>query len=511
MALKWTRGYERTREAMIERLAKETRPFADMSADAVKGRRELPFSEWCQTYLPHYFDVAFCASHHRMIESVGEPGMATFVAAFRGFGKSVILAMARPLKRALEGLCPYFIFGSQVQLLAAQAMDYIRIELEHNARIRSDYGEVRVNGGEEEWVLILPRPKEKVGRFTRQSCKFEAFGIGMSPRGRRYRQSRPVEFIGDDLETAELARNPRREKQLWDWMMDEVVPGLEPEKFLFTVMGTTFGPGCMMMRAQEKAKERDAQGRPLAKVFIQEATEGGHSVWPERFSDAGLERIRRLIGLRNWNRNYALISEDPDKPFQAAWIRSYEEGTVDLSKLLRVVFLDPAISEAPTGCPRALIAVGADKKTGKRYVLDAWIARGTALDMVDRLIEFNARFNPYLIGIEQNGGFALIRPLLQLRTANAYMPVRYVDHSKNKDVRIQTLGPQFEDGRWLFPEDPNAGVRELQDQLLNYPDGFVDGPDALAGCDEMLPSSFNPQAGKLEYESLQRRVDFTYV
>ncbi len=511
MALKWTREHERGREEVLELLSRQTRPFDDMSAAAVKERKGLPFSEWCQTYLPHYFDVPFSPAHHRMIEAAGEPGMPTFIAAFRGFGKSVILSLARPMKRAIEGKCPYFIYGSEVQRLAAQAMDYLRLELEHNPRIRSDYGEITVKGSEEVWVATLPRPKEKGGQFKRRSCKFEAFGIGMSPRGRRFHQYRPVEFIGDDLENAELARNPQREKNLWDWMMDEVVPALEPEKFIFTVLGTMFGPGCMMVRAQEKAKEKDAQDRPLVKVFLQPATVNGHSVWPARFSDAALERIRRLIGLRNWLRNYDLSAEDPDKPFQAKWIGEYDEEKIDLGNLLRVMFLDPAISEAPTGCPRALICVGANKKTGKRYVLDAWIARGTALDMVDRLIEFNSRFNPYLIGIEQNGGFALIRPLLQMRLGGAYMPVRYIDHSQNKDVRIQVLGPQFEDGRWEFPMNPNAGVRTLIEQLLSYPDGFVDGPDALAGCDEMLPSSFNPRAGQLEYQSLERRTDFACV
>jgi len=266
-----------------------------------------------------------------------------------------------------------------------------------------------------------------------------------------------------------------------------------------------FGPGCMMARAKELAAEAPVGGRALGRLFVQPAMEDGHTVWPERFPEEALARTRAQIGLRNWNRNFALISEDPDKPFQAAWFKTYKEEDLDLGRLLVVMFLDPAISEAPTGCPRALIAVGADKKTGRRYVLDAWISRGTALDMVDRLVEFNARFKPFLIGIEQNGGYALIRPLLQLRTGGAYLPVRYVNHSENKDVRIQTLGPQMEDGRWLFPEDPNEGVRELQEQLTNYPDGFVDGPDALAGCDEMLPSTFAPRSAGPEYHSLGRR------
>jgi len=514
---KWSREHEVRRQRIHERQQREAPPFEDMSDPAVAGRKALPFvdpaaeTDWCRTYLPHYFDRPFARFHKRMVEAAGEPAMPTFVAAFRGAGKSVLLALARPLREVLARRLPYALYGARVQRLAAQNMDYVRLELEGNPRIKCDYGALTTEGEENEWVVTLPKVRNEKGQWALRAAKMEAFGIGMSPRGRRFGEHRPLEFVGDDLEDAELARNPRREKQLWDWMMEEVLPALEPERYAFTVLGTMFGPGCMMEGAKELAAKEPVGGRALGRLFRQPALEDGHSVWPERFPDGALERTRAQIGLRNWNRNFALIAEDPDKPFQAAWLRSYKEEDLDLSSLLVVMFLDPAISEAPTGCPRALIAVGAHKKTGRRFVLDAWIARGTALDMVDRLVEFNARFNPYLIGVEENGGYALIKPILEMRTHGAYLPVRYVNHSENKDVRIQTLGPQMEDGRWLFPSNPNAGVRELQEQLTSYPDGYVDGPDALAGCDEMLPNSFNPQAGKLEYMSLERRTDFACV
>jgi len=512
VASDWGREHERLRQQIIERQQREAAPFEDLSDAAIKARRGLPFMEWCQAYLPHYFSAPFARFHHRMTEAAGEPGMPTFVSAFRGAGKSVLLALARPLYRALTGKVPYFIYGSRVQVLAAQNMDYVRLELEHNPRLLCDYGALSVDGPGEVWTVELPRVRDK-GRWSRQSCKFEAFGIGMSPRGRRFGHYRPLEFVGDDLEDAELARNPQREKNLWDWMMDEVMPAMEPEAYVFTVLGTIFGPGCMMERAKELAAKTDATGRALGRRFMQAATdENGHSVWPERFSDAALGRVRAQIGLRNWNRNFALVAEDPDKPFQADWMGEYDPANLDVGSLLKVCFLDPALSESPKGCPRALVAVGAHRQTGDRYVLDAWIARGTPDSMLDKLYEFFERWQPYLMGIESNGGYALLRDLLNVQgSRRGGLPVRYVNQTENKDVRIMALQAPMEQGKWKFPKDAGPGVRALIEQLLNYPDGFVDGPDALASADAMLPGWFAPRGGGTPYRTLQKRTDFACV
>ena len=108
------------------------KPFARKGPAARRERTRQEFLPWCQTYLPHYFDRAFAPFHSQMAAAVGEAGMPAFVCAFRGAGKSVLLALARPLYRLVQGDVPYFIYGSQVQKLAAQNMDYVRIELEHN-------------------------------------------------------------------------------------------------------------------------------------------------------------------------------------------------------------------------------------------------------------------------------------------------------------------------------------------------------------------------------------------
>lgn len=513
--MKWSRTHELARQRILEKLAEQTRPFEDMGEAAQRDRRALPFLEWCQTYLPHYFDKPFAKFHRRMVDAAGGPDLPTFVCVFRGAGKSVLLALARPLHRTLNQEVPYWVYGSGTQRLAAQNMDYVRLELEHNERLRCDYPDLRIDGEETEWVVDFRSARAPDGTMRFNSTKFEAFGTGMSPRGRRHVQHRPYEFVGDDLENNELARNPEREKQLWEWLMRSVEPALVPGRFVFTVLCTMFGPGCMIQRARKEEEKRDPEGRPVVKTFVQPVLHNGVSVWPDVFTDTVLARKRLRAGLTGWNREYMMNPADPSKPFQEEWVdrHRYREGAITPDTLDVVAFLDPALSEAPTGCPRAMVVAAADGHTGRRYVLDARIEQCSPQRMIEWVFETFERWRPRVIGIESNGGYALLRlPIEAEMRRRGWVPIRYVEHQhEGKDTRIGRLQPQVESGRWWFPEQPSLGVQTLEEQLTSYPDGFVDGPDAMAGCDELLPNAWRPGPAGPGLESRGRRRNLAGV
>jgi len=505
MARKWTRQHEQQRQRIMEMLHRDARPFADLSDEAKATRRGLPFLDWCRTYLPHYFTCQPAQFHRDLVAQLNEPAMPTSIGMFRGAGKSVLCSLADPLYRTLGRLRRYFLYGSQVQGLAVDLMDFVRVELEHNPRVRCDYGEIRVDGPEDAYVV------EFAG--DRHTVKLEAFGIGMSPRGRRHGAHRPDAYIGDDLEDAILARSPKREQQLWDWHQDEVIPAMEPDTWTFTVVGTMFGPGCQLERAKEAAAKADSSGRPLHKVMFQPATDAqGHSVWPQRFPDEALDRVRAMIGVRNWNRNYALVADDPTKPFQPQWFTTYRPADIDTSHLDVVAWLDPAVSERETSCPRAMVVIGGDRKTGDRYVLDARISHASPMVMVQWLFDAHEAWNPRVIGIESNGGYALIEPLVHVREdeTGVRLPVRLIAATLPKALRIEGLAVFVERGLWHFPSEPSPGVRTLLEQFVSYPDGWVDGPDACAGADSLIPRRATGR-NEFAYRSLGRRASLVGV
>ena len=507
MSGKWTRQHEVERQKILEMLA-GMKPFDDSSDAAQKARKRLDFLPWCRTYLPHLFLCEFEPFHEDMVLAASEPDLPTFVCAFRGAGKTQLLARARTIWRILNQRTPFAIFGSAAQLLAAQNMDAIRIELQSNPRIRADYGEQRIDGAEEEWTVEFASQTAPDGTKRYRATRLQAFGTGMQVRGKLFGADRPHDFLGDDLEDLQIARSTRREDHLWHWLWREVEPALEPSGYLFTVLCNMFGPGCLLLRAEKGAETRDSKGGEVMRVFRQPIIEGGVNVWPARYSDLALERKRLRGDLAGWLREYMLEPADPAAPFQPQWIDAhrYREEDLPVEHLDTVTFLDPAISE--TGCPRALVCVSADRRTGVRYIREAWIETGSPHAMLEKLYEFDERFHPRLHGIEENGGYALLRPLLQeVALRRGWLPVAYKSQSVNKELRIERLGPGFEAGRWRFPATPSVGVQKLEEQFLAYPEGYRDGPDACASADEMLPNVWGPSSGETHFLSVKGRSE----
>lgn len=81
----------------------------------------------------------------------------------------------------------------------------IQAELQYNKRYINDFGP-QYNAGS--W---------QEGRFiTADGCAFFALGRGQSPRGLRYRNSRPDYIVIDDLDDDELCQNDSRVAKLTD-------------------------------------------------------------------------------------------------------------------------------------------------------------------------------------------------------------------------------------------------------------------------------------------------------
>ncbi len=56
---------------------------------------------------------------------------------------------------------------------------------------------------------------------------FFARGRGQSPRGLRHKESRPDYIVIDDLDDDELCKNPRRVRELTDWVKEALFGALD--------------------------------------------------------------------------------------------------------------------------------------------------------------------------------------------------------------------------------------------------------------------------------------------
>jgi len=82
------------------------------------------------------------------------------------------------------------------------------------------------------------------------------------------------------------------------------------------------------------------------------------------------------------------------------------------------------------------------------------------------------------------GEYPIYAPISSWAQDNHLPPISHrikrIDNKDNKNLRIERTETIIETAKVLFPEGQDTHT--LISQFLTYPDGYIDGCDALAGC-----------------------------
>ena len=510
MIRRWTKAYEAQNARILEAMRREARPFADSSRRARAARRALPFDAWIHTYFPHYASCDSSPIHLMSDEILEEKGIPIAEFWFRGAGKTT-RALLRRVRRILEGRAHFIIVGGQTEENAAEKLDLIKLELVNNPRLRQDYGDrIGPRGGSDtDWIAGKTR---LLARGTGQSC-----------RGLLHGPHRPDDFLGDDLEDDFLARNPQREKHLWQWLFGNVFPALEVEsppstrrhgehrgahgegksvlgenlsdlrasvlnaggawcEILLNNYGTRHG---LRARFQEAAAQRDPAGRPLCRYIEYLAEdERGESAWPERFPTAVLRRMSAIMGRSLYGREMLGKSFSEDEVFRPDWVRDFRAADFDRSTAEVRAAVDPSATAKETGDYKALVVLARPRDSRELHCLHAWLRRASPNELIAEILRVHDAFSPGRIGCEANGFQAFLWPLLEaneeIRGRVDRVGLFPVTNAASKEDRILSLQPDFERGLCYFDEG-EGDQRLLLDQFLDFgkPGVHDDGPDAF--------------------------------
>ncbi|MGD1001865.1 MAG: hypothetical protein ABSA67_14315 [Candidatus Brocadiia bacterium] len=512
MADRWTKAYEAQRGRILAAVLREARPFEDSSHKAIAARRALPFDAWIHAYFPHYI---FCESsplHLAADEIVEEKGIPIAEYWFRGAGKTT-RALLRRVRRIVERRAHFIIVGGQTEENAAEKLDLIKLELVNNQRLRRDYGDrIGPRGGSDTDTDFVAVETRVLARGTGQSC-----------RGLLHGPHRPDDFLGDDLEDDFLARNPQREKHLWEWLFGNVFPALSVEhavspqrrrergelhgdgkpipgetlrdlrasavntggawcEILLNNYGTRHG---LKARFQEAAAQRDAAGRPICRyVEYLAEDERGESAWPERFPTAVLRRMSAIMGRGLYGREMLGKSFSDDEVFRPDWVRDFRAAEFDRSTAEVRAAVDPSATAKETSDYKALVVLARPRGTRELRCLHAWLRRASPNELIAEILRVYDAFSPGRIGCEANGFQAFLWPLLEaneeIRGRVNRVGLFPVTNAASKEDRILSLQPDFERGLCYFDEG-EGDQRLLLDQFLDFgkPGVHDDGPDAF--------------------------------
>jgi|Deesub1362A_J573_1020465.scaffolds.fasta_scaffold00533_18 predicted phage terminase large subunit-like protein len=448
-------------EEILE-LIHSTEPFKDTSKKARKERLSKAENDviyFFRTYLPHYFSTEFADFHYELIMLLETREVPVVVALPRGFGKTTICTFGYVLHQVLFKKRHYIILISET---FDQAQDFIlplRLELEHNERIKQDFGEIKKGKWADDEIVA-------------NNVKVKALGAGQKIRGRKFRQYRPDLIIVDDIENDKTARNDKITNKKYRWILEAVYPALGKNASLF-VIGNVFSKRSVISRLLEHPEWK--------KIKYSAIKKDGTPLWAAEFPIERLERIKKIIGTQAFNKEYMNEPEDEEGNFQRRWIRYFDEEQIR-DKVLRIyAACDPSLGSGEVHDYKAVVVIGIDD-VGIIYVLDAWIRKASIDAMLDVCYDKYFEYRYLVLALEtQAFQEILLREFdKKAKEKKLHLPIRGIKHHISKVSRVLRLSPYIERGIIRFRKG-NQDIDLLIDQIVNFPSDTLgdDGPDAL--------------------------------
>ncbi|UCF80429.1 MAG: hypothetical protein JSV08_07930 [Acidobacteriota bacterium] len=454
----------------VRRTLEHLSPLPRKGRSACIARARTDALHFKRIYLPHYFDCEFAPFHRKLQGEIERESRALLlVAGSRDHGKSSFVTIGDTVRRVVLGKTRLAVIGSGTLDRALQFLRAVRMELESNPRIRQDFGDHvgKANWGDKEFN-------------TYRGVRVLALGRKGQWRGLLHVR-RPDWVVIDDLERRDNVGNKRIVDERIRWLQSDVYGAYRGK---CVVLGNLFSRRCALARLFDNSDEEYV----FDKFRFDALDACGAPTWPERFTREELDEKRRVMGSALFEAEFMNRPADEDALVKEEWIKWVAPDEVPSLQALRVFgFLDPSVTAREASDFKAFVTVGF-APDATRYVLDSWIRRASPEAAMDAVYEGFKKFRHERIGMEQNMLHDFLRESVraaELRWGFA-VPWQSVVHREAKEIRVSRIVPSLERGEWRFVKEVGNNAL-LAEQLLFYgaPGTHDDGPDALAGCEEM--------------------------
>lgn len=420
-----------------------------------------------QTLFKHRHPDATPDFHYEIIDDLHGPSSRVLELAFRGAAKSTIAEEYIAVDACYRRFRNFIIVGESATR-AVERLSAIKHEIDFNEHINTLFGNLHGPVWNEDKIVLT------------NGVVIQAFGRGQSLRGTKHDDVRPDGCLIDDIEDEESVSSPEQRDKTQRWLMRTLLPALAPNAKV-RMLANMLDPDCLAVRLRKT-------GMWLVREYPWEyiGKDGARlAAWPSRFPIehiTGVQREYEQAGMLNeYMQEYMVQATDPSTrvfttamckvvPTERTWQPTY-------------AMYDPA---------RTVKASSAH--TGK--VVFSWV--GTKLivwegdgqlwmpdKIIDDMFSVHEQYAPIDIGVEKEGlEEFLLQPLRaeQVRR-HTIIPVKVMPAPVGKLAFIRSLQPFFASGEVVFAKD----LPVLQQQLLSFPTGRIDVPNALAYALRMRP------------------------
>ena len=430
------------REALIERLARNPR-----LAHA--------------TFFKHRHPDATPDFHYELIDlwHGGDPRVV--VEAFRGAAKSTLAEEAIVVMACLRKFRNGLILGETFDR-AVERLKSIKHEFEENPFIEELFGSLVGDTWTESRIVL------------KNGICIQAVGRGQSLRGVKHLDARPDMAFGDDIENEESVLTPDARAKTMRWLMSVVFPALDPT-YKVRINGTPLDPESMIVQI---SRDPGWVHRRYPIRFVDQVSGELTPTWPSRFPLALVEETehsyQRLGLTTNFKQEYMCEAEDPQiKAFTADMFKV--EPTVRTWHPTYCMY-DPARTVKATSATTGVVHFS--WINNRLIVWDAYGPKWKPDEIIADMFRADDLYAPVTIGVERDGlEEFILQPLRQEQVRRAYaIPIRPMKAPKGKLDFIRSTQPFFKAGEVLFAKD----LPELRAQLLGFPTGLIDIPNALA-------------------------------
>lgn len=417
-----------------------------------------------ETLFPHRHTEQTQPFHKQMILDWHSLDPNVLDLIFRGGAKSSIAEEAIVLMSCFRRFHNGLIIG-ETETRAKERLASIKHEFEFNEDIMAIFGDMKG-----------PKWQETIIELS-NGIVLQAYGRGQSLRGVKHLHYRPDIAFLDDLEDEESVRTKEARDKTMDWFTKTLLPAMAPKSRL-RMAATPLDNEALAIQIEKKLKWTT---RTIPICYIDPDDGKEKSSWPDRYSIEQIKQSRAdyesLGKLGTWMQEYMMLPENPaDKIFTkdnfiyAQHVRSWQPT---------YAVYDPA---------RTVKATSAN--TGK--VVGSWVGSKLIIwqssakfwkpdEIINDIFETDERFNPIAIGVEEDGLHEFIlQPLRHAQIERSHLvPIRPLKAPKGKMDFIKSLQPFFKAHEIEFAGSPED-FAELTQQLLGFPTGKIDAPNALA-------------------------------
>lgn len=446
----------------------EARPPPQASAEIAEQRGKL-FAHFMQNpWFAHAYlfkkrhGEASSPAHRALVFAIWQKGARANLEAFRGFGKSTLLEETVVLRCGLRLHHNFVIFGAS-ERRAVERLDAIKNEIILNELVTGAFGPLKGDTWQETRVVL-----------SNGIC-IQAVGRDQSLAGIKFRDWRPDGVLVDDLEDIEEMRSDLDRQETWNWFLKSLIPSLDnPLTTWVRVLGTRRGNGSLPERLENA-------GWPTAKFPIEtlDDTGGRRATWPAKFPLARIDELRALYqgDMHTYEQEFMCrATSERARLFQRPSFK-YEPRSPSWHAVQ--VMYDPARTKSQTS---ATTGKAVWSWIGNRLVV--WECGGHFFspdELIADIIATVRRWSPTEVAVEKTGlNEWLMQPLRhEMLKEGVLVPLRGVEAPRGKLDFIAALQPLFRAGEITLAGLPEQ-FKSLEDQLMSFPRGRIDAPNALA-------------------------------